>query len=165
MRDTRSRPQAMPHWRDWGYAAAVTRVGGEMLGEKLNLRRREDSCFNCSTSFFVHFPIPETVIKCSCSWTTNAIKFPKSGLFCLQWYLGSGFPVFFFFDPWIFLLTIFVFSPCCWGGVNEQMCELLGWHLGPTHHKKLFITTLVQHGLFQQNCASIFQDGVATNSF
>lgn len=93
-RDTRSRPQAMPHWRDWGYPAAVTRVEGEVLGAKLNLRRREDRCFNCSTSLFVHFPTPESVIKCLCSRTTNTIKFPKSGLFCLQGYLVSGFPVF-----------------------------------------------------------------------
>lgn len=93
-RDSRSRAQAMPHWRDWGYPEAVTRVGGEMLGENSNPRRREDSCFNCSTSLFVHFPIPESVIECSCSWTTNTSKFPKSGLFCLQWYLVSGFLVF-----------------------------------------------------------------------
>lgn len=52
-RDTWSRPQATLHWRDWGYPEAVTRVGGDVLGAKLNLRRREDRCFNYSTSLFI----------------------------------------------------------------------------------------------------------------
>lgn len=94
-----------------------------MLGERLNLRRREDRCFNCSTSLFIHFPIPESVIKCLCSWTTNTIKFPKSSLFCLQQYLIGGFLVFILIHE--FSCSQSLFSPYCWGGVNEQLCECM----------------------------------------